>query len=83
MKILPDAHAGFLFDFGSPNACLCHKVPPEIESRTGVRFECVPILLGDLFKLANNRSPVESFAASPDWMAWGPGRNDVKFWPLD
>ena len=25
----------FLFDFGSPNAYLCHKVIPEIEARTG------------------------------------------------
>jgi 2-hydroxychromene-2-carboxylate isomerase len=52
----------FLFDFGSPNAYLCHKVLPDIETRTGVKFEYVPILLGGLFKLANNRSPVEAFA---------------------
>ena len=52
----------FLFDFGSPNAYLCHKVIPDIERRTNIKFEYVPILLGGLFKLANNRSPAEAFA---------------------
>lgn len=55
----------FLFDFGSPNAYLSHQVIPEIETRTGITFEYVPILLGGLFKLANNRSPAESNAAIP------------------
>lgn len=55
----------FLFDFGSPNAYLCHKVIPGIAARTGIRFEYVPILLGGLFKLANNRSPVEAYANIP------------------
>jgi 2-hydroxychromene-2-carboxylate isomerase len=52
----------FHFDFGSPNAYLSHLVIPEIEKRTGVDFEYVPILLGGVFKLTNNRSPMESFA---------------------
>lgn len=55
----------FLFDFGSPNAYLCHKVIPAIEARTGVPFDYVPILLGGLFKLSNNRSPAESNADIP------------------
>jgi len=50
----------FHFDFGSPNAYLSHLVLPEIEKRTGVKFEYVPILLGGIFKLTNNRSPAES-----------------------
>jgi 2-hydroxychromene-2-carboxylate isomerase len=50
----------FHFDFGSPNAYLSHLVIPEIEKRTGVKFEYVPILLGGVFKLTNNRSPAES-----------------------
>src|SRR5579864_6793297 len=50
----------FHFDFGSPNAYLSHLVIPEIESRTGVKFEYVPVLLGGVFKLTNNRSPAES-----------------------
>ena len=50
----------FMFDFGSPNAYLAHLVVPEIEKRTGAKFEYVPILLGGVFKLTNNRSPAES-----------------------
>lgn len=60
----------FLFDFGSPNAYLCHRVIPQIEARTGARFEYVPILLGGLFKLANNRSPAETNAAIPNKRAY-------------
>lgn len=30
----------------------------------------MPILLGGLFKLANNRSPVEAYAAIPDKLAY-------------
>ena len=55
----------FLFDFGSPNAYMCHRVIPRIEARTGVLFEYVPILLGGLFKLTGNRSPAEAFAGIP------------------
>ncbi len=60
----------FLFDFGSPNAYLCHKVIPLIEARTGAVFEYVPILLGGLFKLANNRAPGEAFAGIPNKQAY-------------
>ncbi|HEY2618319.1 MAG TPA: 2-hydroxychromene-2-carboxylate isomerase [Acetobacteraceae bacterium] len=52
----------FHFDFGSPNAYLSHLVIPDIERRTGARFIYVPVLLGGVFKLTNNRSPAESFA---------------------
>jgi 2-hydroxychromene-2-carboxylate isomerase len=52
----------FLFDFGSPNAYLAHRAIPQIEARTGVRFAYVPVLLGGIFKLTNNRSPVEVLA---------------------
>jgi 2-hydroxychromene-2-carboxylate isomerase len=65
-----DAKVEFLFDFGSPNAYFCHKVIPAIESRTGVRFDYVPVLLGGLFKLANNRSPMEAYAGIPNKMAY-------------
>jgi 2-hydroxychromene-2-carboxylate isomerase len=60
----------FLFDFGSPNAYLCHKVLADVEARTGVRFEYLPILLGGLFKLSNNRSPAEAFADIPNKRAY-------------
>ena len=60
----------FLFDFGSPNAYLCHKVLPGMASRTQVQIEYLPILLGDLFKLSNNRSPAEAFADIPKKRAY-------------
>jgi 2-hydroxychromene-2-carboxylate isomerase len=56
------AKVEFHFDFGSPNAYLAHQVVPEIERRTGVKFDYVPILLGGVFKLTNNRSPAEKMA---------------------
>lgn len=52
----------FLFDFGSPNAFLAHRVIPQIEQRTGAKFIYVPILLGGLFKLTGNQSPATAFA---------------------
>jgi 2-hydroxychromene-2-carboxylate isomerase len=52
----------FLFDFGSPNAFLCHRVIPAIEARTGVQFDYVPVLLGGIFKATGNQSPATAFA---------------------
>jgi 2-hydroxychromene-2-carboxylate isomerase len=62
--------AEFHFDFGSPNAYLSHLVIPEIEKRTGVKFEYVPVLLGGVFKLTNNRSPAETLRPKfpPFWI---------------
>jgi 2-hydroxychromene-2-carboxylate isomerase len=56
------AQVEFHFDFGSPNAYLAHLVIPEIEQRTGAKFEYVPVLLGGVFKMTNNRSPAQSMA---------------------
>jgi 2-hydroxychromene-2-carboxylate isomerase len=56
------AKVEFHFDFGSPNAYLAHVIVPEIEARIEAKFEYVPILLGGVFKLTNNRSPVEKLA---------------------
>ena len=55
------ANVEFIFDFGSPNAYFAHKVIPEIEARTGTRFEYTPALLGGIFKLTNNRPPMIAF----------------------
>jgi 2-hydroxychromene-2-carboxylate isomerase len=56
-------HAGlkiqFMFDFGSPNAYLAAKIIPDVEKRTGVRFEYVPALLGGIYKLTGNSSPAD------------------------
>jgi 2-hydroxychromene-2-carboxylate isomerase/quercetin dioxygenase-like cupin family protein len=60
----------FHFDFGSPNAYLAHLAIPEIELRTGAKFEYVPVLLGGVYKLTGNRSPAETLAGvknKPDY----------------
>ena len=56
------AKVEFHFDFGSPNAYLSHLVIPEIARRQGVKFNYVPVLLGGVFKLTNNRSPAETLS---------------------
>jgi len=56
------AKVEFHFDFGSPNAYLAHRVIPQIERRTGAKFDYVPVLLGGVFKLTGNRSPAETLA---------------------
>ncbi len=60
----------FYFDFGSPNAYLAHRVLPGIEARTGKRFRYVPVLLGGLFKMTGNQSPVMAFANIPNKLAY-------------
>lgn len=60
----------FLFDFGSPNAYLAHKLIPAIEARTGASFRYTPILLGGVFKATNNRSPMEAHAGVPAKLAY-------------
>ena len=65
-----NASIQFLFDFGSPNAYLCHKVLPAVAARTGATVEYIPILLGGLFKLTNNRSPIEMYADVPNRRAY-------------
>ena len=50
----------FHFDFGSPNAYLAELVLPEIERRTGVKFDYIPVLLGGVYKATGNMSPAAS-----------------------
>jgi 2-hydroxychromene-2-carboxylate isomerase len=45
-------------------------VIPVIEQRTGARFDYVPVLLGGIFKLTNNRSPVEAFGGVRNKLAY-------------
>ncbi len=61
----------FHFDFGSPNAYLAHRVIPGIEQRTGVKFTYVPILLGGVFKLTNNQSPITQFKEVKNKLPYG------------
>ena len=67
----------FQFDFGSPNAYLAEKALPDIEGRTGVKFEYVPVLLGGIFKATNNLSPFKSLRGiknKPEYNALETGR---------
>uniref|UniRef100_B0T9K2 2-hydroxychromene-2-carboxylate isomerase n=1 Tax=Caulobacter sp. (strain K31) TaxID=366602 RepID=B0T9K2_CAUSK len=59
---MSDPKVEFLFDFGSPNAYLSHRVIPAITARTGVAFIYVPVLLGGIFKATGNQSPGTAFA---------------------
>ena len=60
----------FLFDFGSPNGYLAWKVLPAIAERTGAQVRLVPVLLGGLFKLTGNRSPMEAFGGVKGKLAY-------------
>ena len=60
----------FLFDFGSPNAFLAHRVIPDIEKRSGAKFEYIPVLLGGIFKATGNKSPMEAFGHIPSKMSY-------------
>ena len=60
----------FHFDFGSPNAYLSHKIIPDIEKRTGAKFEYVPVLLGGVFKLTNNKPPMVQFGDIKNKLAY-------------
>lgn len=51
----------FIFDFGSPNAYLAWKALGPVLERTGASVVVRPVLLGGLFKLTGNRSPMEAF----------------------
>jgi 2-hydroxychromene-2-carboxylate isomerase len=64
------AKVEFLFDFGSPNAYLSHKVIAGIEKRTGAKFEYVPILLGGIFKLTNNKPPMIQYEGIKNKLAY-------------
>jgi len=55
------AQAEFLFDFGSPNAYLSHRLIPGIEQRTGAVFDYTPVLLGGIFKATGNQPPTVAF----------------------
>ncbi|MBU4433989.1 MAG: 2-hydroxychromene-2-carboxylate isomerase [Alphaproteobacteria bacterium] len=51
----------FIFDFGSPNAYLAWTLLPAIAARTGAEIVLMPCLLGGIFKLTGNQSPMVAF----------------------
>ncbi len=52
----------FIFDVGSPNAYLCHKVLASLARRTGAHINYIPCLLGGIFKATGNQSPFMAHA---------------------
>jgi 2-hydroxychromene-2-carboxylate isomerase len=56
------AQVEYCFDFGSPTAYLAWARLPAIAERTGADLVCRPMLLGGLFKLTDNVSPVANKA---------------------
>jgi len=68
MVVKPEFH----FDAASPNCYFAHRLIPDIEGRTGAKFDYVPILLGGVFKLTGNQSPVplwQGVKNKPEYMA--------------
>jgi 2-hydroxychromene-2-carboxylate isomerase len=51
----------FYYDFGSPKSYFVHKLLPGIAEKHSVTVVWKPMLLGGVFKLTNNQSPVERF----------------------
>lgn len=47
----------FYFDFGSPTSYLAYKRLLQVSEKTGVTIDFKPVLLGGIFKGANNNSP--------------------------
>ena len=52
----------FIFDVASPNTYFAHKLMPDFEKRTGVKFNYIPCLLGGIHKLSNNQPPFIAYA---------------------
>jgi 2-hydroxychromene-2-carboxylate isomerase len=60
----------FIFDFGSPNAYLAHKVLPGLLARTGATVRYIPCLLGGIFKATGNKAPMVQYADAPAKLAY-------------
>lgn len=60
----------FIFDFGSPNAYLAHKVMPALAARTGAQIVYTPCLLGGIFKATGNKAPMVQYADAPAKLAY-------------
>lgn len=59
----------FLFDFGSPNAYLCHQVIPG-SRRAAASASNMCLSCWEACSLANNRSPAEANADIPNKRAY-------------
>ena len=57
----------YYYDFGSPNAYLAWKA---LSATPGVKLDMKPVLIGGLFKSANNQPPWQAFSGVPAKMAY-------------
>lgn len=53
--------ADVYFDFGSPNSYMAHMVLPALAGRAGGALRMIPVVIGGVFKLTNNRPPLVAF----------------------
>ena len=66
----------FYYDFGSPKSYFVHKLLPGIAEKYNVTVVWKPMLLGGVFKLTNNQSPVERFKDVPSKLAYDKHETD-------
>jgi len=57
----------FYYDVGSPNAYLAWKA---LSATPDVTLDLIPVLIGGLFKTANNQPPWQAFSGVPTKMAY-------------
>ena len=57
----------FYYDYGSPASYLAWTQLPTMCTRHGVKIDYAPILIGGLFKITGNRSPI-MVEAKGDWL---------------
>jgi len=59
----------FWFDYGSPTAYLAHRRLKDLAGRVGAAIDLRPMLLGAVFQVTGNRTPME-IEAKAAWMDW-------------
>ena len=59
----------FWFDYGSPTAYLAHRRLKDLAGRVGAAIDLRPMLLGAVFQVTGNRTPME-IKAKAAWMDW-------------
>lgn len=67
---MSDAVLDFYYDFGSPNAYFAWKALQGVSTRTGLKINMHPALIGGIFKLVGNQPPWMAFGKIPQKMAY-------------
>lgn len=60
----------FIYDVGSPNAYFAHTQMRAIAAATSAEVTYTPCLLGGIFKLTQNQSPITAFAGVKNKLAY-------------